>query len=356
MTDARQLALDATRRLRDSDGFRRLAATERASFERDLGSLERALGLGDGWDLALETPLDLQRRLAGAPERDQSEPAPAPPRPRPASPVDLHGQRVGDALEAVDFPGFVAGLVTGTFQAIVDATAQQMREYADLVSSLTSDVDRFSRDNVSPGQVRQWLVEKHPTDLALRVPAPGSSEALAVQPAEGRQGSSPAWLTEFGLEGASLEPGLTDGALVQRATARLGEERMQTLATMVLMGLQRVVINEGHIRAKLQFHARSSDRRQAEIAQMSGAVAMGIAGRQVAGATSGVTQVSTMKGNTQADASMRTDLMGEVHVVFSTESFPLERFADTPAIQLIQRHARWKDEPVPTPATSEETS
>jgi len=35
----------------------------------------------------------------------------------------------GEALNSVNFPGFVASLVTGTFQAIVDATVQQLREY-----------------------------------------------------------------------------------------------------------------------------------------------------------------------------------------------------------------------------------
>ena len=50
--------------------------------------------------------------------------------------------------------------------------------------------------------------------------------------------------------------------------------------------------------------------------------------------------VNTTSLNTQADVNMNTDLTGEVRVRFRSDYFPLERFADSAAIQLINSHAR----------------
>jgi hypothetical protein len=351
MSEQRQLALEAVQHIKKSPGFQELSAPEQARLGQDLSRIAAALGEQDPWDAALETPLDLQRRLAAGrggttPAQRPTQTPTRPPARQPAPQATAQiGERIADTLEAVDLPGFVAGLVTGTFQAIVDATAQQVREYAQLVSSISRSVDDFSRDNVTPNQVREWLAERYPGDLCLTPPRPGSSQALVLEPCKGKAGSSPAWLADYDLADEALSRELTDGTLVARARNRLGEERLQSLATMVLMGINRIVVNEGHIRTKLQFHAAARDRRKVEMQQLTAGQAAGIAGRQVSMARAARTQVSTARANVQADASIKADLMGEVNLVFSTETFPLADFADTPAIQLIQRHARWKTEP-----------
>jgi hypothetical protein len=90
---------------------------------------------------------------------------------------------------------------------------------------------------------------------------------------------------------------------------------------MVLMGINRIVVNDGDIRAKLQFHAVARDLTNAEMA--AGQMGQGIAGRQVSGQGAVTTMVSTLKANAQADASIKTNLMGEVRISFRSETFPL---------------------------------
>jgi hypothetical protein len=107
------------------------------------------------------------------------------------------------------------------------------------------------------------------------------------------------------------------------------------------MGINRVVVNDGDIRARLQFHAAGRDVTRADVEQQQ----LGIAGAQVGGAPVTSMMVSTLKANAQSDASIKADLMGEVRISFRSETFPLERFADSAAIQLINRHARWQKEP-----------
>lgn len=368
MHDVANLALAATQRLRGSRGALALSGPERASFERDLSRIEAALGgrapshgrsavLDDPFAVPLETPADLQGTFnraaspAPAPATTSAPTAPSPAKapPRPTG-TEVIGQRARSALEAVDFPSFVAGLIQGTFQAIVDATAQQVREYAKLVADISRSVDDFTRDNVSDNQARDHLFSKHARDLALVLPKPGEATQPRIEPRRGAE-ESPAWLSDYGLEGEELSPELVEGPLLAAARRDLAEDRMRTLATMVLMGINRIVVDDGQLRARLQFHARARESLTAEIAGQTSGQQMGIAGRQ-AGMQMGVsTMVSTVDVNAQSDVSIKADLVGEVAVRFRTETFDLQRFADSPAIALISRHAQTKT-PAATPAGS----
>ena len=363
-----QLAIDAVGHLRRSPGYASLSTRERVSLDRDLDRIEAVLGQTDAlaagghdpyWDLdrqellahAAATPADLHREVGGAPRgrNGQTQPQPIPTPSAPAA-TQAIGQRAADVLEAVDFTGFVSGLVTGTFQAIVQATREQIREYAELVADLSRTVEDFASDRVTDNQARDWLVERHPHELRLSLPEPGSRAAPRVLPRESAEGSSPDWLEQYGLAGQTLTEELTEGELLRASRRGLAETRMQSLATMVLLGINRVVVRDGHIRAKMQFHAVARDSRVAELQNLVAAEQGGIAGQHARSAGSSGTMVSTVKANAQADAAIRADLMGEVNIRFESETFPLERFADSAAIQLINRHARWQPEVRERPA------
>lgn len=49
--------------------------------------------------------------------------------------------RAVELVAEVDFPDFVSGLIEGTFHAIVDASIEQMRAYAELVKGVVASVD-----------------------------------------------------------------------------------------------------------------------------------------------------------------------------------------------------------------------
>jgi hypothetical protein len=301
----------------------------------------------DPYAVGFETPADLRSGMQ--PANGGSSPAQPPPA-EPAAPprppgTELIGGRARQALEAVDFPTFVAGLVKGTFQAVVDATSQQIRDYAQLVASLSQSVEEFSARNVTTNQVRDWLVEQFPQDLQLAVPKPGEKGEPQLLP-RSQDEESPDWLERFGLGGEPLTAELVEGPLVEAGRRALAEERMQTLATLVLMGINRIVVNEGEIKAKLQFHAAARETARAEMVAQQGA----IAARQITAQTAVSTAVSTVNVNAQADASIKADLVGEVGLRFRSETFNLDRFADTQAIQLINRHARMPETPGAAPA------
>jgi hypothetical protein len=358
MTEKVSTAIEIMRGLRHAQGVTEMPAGARAAFVRDLERLEAALTGARYGAPAVDTyaqvldVLDLETRLRGSPNAPSHSEASAATAPAPAAPPPAVkqtaeiGQRAAAALEAIDFPGFVGSLLTGTFQAIVDSSAQQVRSYADLVASLTQSLEQFSADKVSEDQAKQHLADQHPRELVLAFPATGTAGPPRLLPRPAAEGTSPEWLARYGLDGEELTAELTDGVLASAGRRQVGEERLQTLATMVLMGINRVVVNDGDVKAKLQFHAAAVDRQRVDLAQEG----RGIAGRQVATDTRAQMMVSTLKVNAQADASIKADLMGEVRISFRTETFPLERFADTAAIQLINRHARWQSAAPPSAA------
>jgi hypothetical protein len=114
-------------------------------------------------------------------------------------------------VAAVDFPAFVADLIHGVFDAVVDASIRQMEAYADLIAVVAASLDAFRDDSVSDREARERLCEHYP---ALCEPASGTDQT----PARYRQA-------------------VADGVWRRHATTR-----QQMLATMVMMGVNRIVV------------------------------------------------------------------------------------------------------------------
>ncbi|MBX3086004.1 MAG: hypothetical protein KF716_30490 [Anaerolineae bacterium] len=314
----------------------------------------------DPYALSMATPLDLARRRAqlrqdgsvapASTEETNAAPAngsgtegttstPAPRRPA----TETLASRAGALSDEIDFPAFVAGLIHGTFDAMVDAAIRQTESFAELVSAVAKDVDRFTTENVSPNQVRDWLVNQYPRDLMLQfgeggqprvVPRPNTADA-ADEP------RTPVWLADYGLEGQELTEELIESDLVPMARQRVGENRLQMLATMVLMGMNRIVVRDGSISARVRFRAAARDRSAVDLAisqDPSGGSNWG--GRGSSTQSNASMMVSTVGVNVQAETDLKAELFGEVKINFVSETLPLERFADAAQMTLLQRNAR----------------
>jgi hypothetical protein len=110
--------------------------------------------------------------------------------------------------QQVDFPEFVDGLLKGVFQAIVTYSIDQMKAYADLVKTVSNSLDAFRDQNISDKQARSFLEEQCRDCFKLQRAKPLPSKK---RPATSRQ---------------------------------------QLLATMVMMGINRIVVTDGKIGAR----------------------------------------------------------------------------------------------------------
>lgn len=273
--------------------------------------------------------------------------APAPAMPAAATapkapPTEVLAGRAGALINEVDFPGFVAQLVHGTFDAIVDASIRQMESYADLLAAVSKTVEQFTEENVSPDQARDWLAQRYPGDVALQLPRGTDEVAAGPQVTPRGEGASPAWLADYGLEGQELTTELLEQQVLPQVRLKVGGDRLQLLSTMVTLGLNRVAVKDGSISAKVMFRAAAKEASTVQFAQGpgEGGGAAGNWGTRGNNAYAGVqTLVQTVNVNAQSSTELRADLFGEVKLNFVSETLPLDKLADPVKRGLIQRHA-----------------
>ncbi|GAB3389074.1 hypothetical protein [Lysobacter fragariae] len=247
--------------------------------------------------------------------------------------------RTGAMVNEIDFPGFVASLVHGTFDAIVDASIRQMESYSSLVAAVAKTVDQFTEENVTPNQARDWIASRYPGEVALQLPDGG--EVTTPQLAPKADDLAPAWLADYGIEGESLTTELLEQRVLPQVRNKIGGERHQLLATMVLLGLNRVAVRDGSISAKVMFRAAARDAAGVQYATSSDPQAIanwGERGSQTYGAQTS-TMVSTLAVNAQNESSVRADLFGEVKLNFVSETLPLDRMVEPAKLALVQRHS-----------------
>jgi hypothetical protein len=243
-----------------------------------------------------------------------------------------------DTLNAVAFPSFVADLINGTFNAIVNASIRQMEAFANLLANVAKTVDQFMADNITDNQAKDWLVSKYP--YHLRVDTSSGAPRLAMRE-DAADREPPSLKSDLGLDmEVDFDEDTINDTLVPAARRSLAEQRHRLLSTMVLMGINRIVVTSGRIRARLDFHIDASDSAKADSAtrfeeRNTAAVGGGFLGFGAMSVNS-LAYVSTRSQSAQDEINASVDLMGEVDLKFKSETFPLERFAKPEMVGLLQ--------------------
>jgi hypothetical protein len=248
-----------------------------------------------------------------------------------------------DTLNAIAFPTFVADLIKGTFQAIVNASIQQMEAYGTLLANVAKTVDQFMADNISDNNARDWLANAYPSTFKVDV----GSDGARVKVRDGADSAAkPDLRGALGMdEDVDLSDEAAEEKLVPAARRHLARSRHQMLSTMMLMGINRIVITSGRIYAKMGFQINAQDRGQAESAsqfdlQHQNKLAFGGGLGSFFGGPSGeqttsVAFVSSKKANSSDTIDVHADLTGEVDLKFKSDYFPMDRFAKPELMSLI---------------------
>ena len=257
---------------------------------------------------------------------------------------------------SVDFPSFVGGLIQNVFQAIVTASIQQMNAYGQLLKSVAQTVDQFAQDNISLNNARDWLIDKYPDQVGLDEEAAneeGGQPRLAIKSED-----SDAALARINAEMGIAQP-ITDlsdpeqeSRLVTAARLQMARSRQQLLSSMVILGINRIVVTDGAINAKVVFDLKASDQaqRQARASLYDSQSSMnrntsaagvnfgwGAAGSVNVNEQRHVTTVgSAVDETSESKAEVKAKLSGEVRVNFKSDYFPMEKLATPGMIAAIQ--------------------
>jgi hypothetical protein len=275
-------------------------------------------------------------------------------------------EQFGALVKKVDFPKFVGGLIKNVFQAIVESSIEQMRAYGELISNVAKTVDQFMADNISVGAGRDWLAERYPDTLGVEVGSGASAfaeDGEAVPPTTQltARGENPGQkLGEISRDLAVVPP-VTDVSdpnaelrLVMAARLQMAKSRQQLLASMVMLGINRIVITDGTINAKVVFDMRAEDKAKrkytASMSDMSAqryreSVSASYGGwmspwdmeAKFEGEQEHVATVgSAVDETSESKAEVKARLSGEVRVNFKSDYLPLEKMATPEMMSVIQ--------------------
>ena len=266
-----------------------------------------------------------------------------------------------EILDAVSFPRCVTELLNGVFKAITESNMQQMNAFVELIGNVAATLDGFSETNMGPDRARQWLVERFPGSYELVGETPqkdefegfgdeddGASSLQVRLRAGAKPPSDDALRAALTLEpGESVPSGDPDRALVPLVQRQLARTRQQMLATMVQMGMQRIVIDSGRLNASMRFHidtrsAAAEDRGNRFDLQHT-STAKGNFGMGAWGASASISNtigyVSTSQVQTTEEMNTELDLDSSVELNFHTDYLPLDRMATGTQQQRIQQNS-----------------
>ncbi|MEO1641888.1 MAG: hypothetical protein AAFR74_01025 [Pseudomonadota bacterium] len=241
-------------------------------------------------------------------------------------------------LNAIAFPTFVADLIKGTFNAIIDASIQQMEAFGDLLANVAKTVDEFMADNVTDNNARDWVTSAFPSNYSLDVS--GDQPALNATNDLTDDDASRMRRTLNLDEDADLED--VDAVIVPAARRYIAQSRQQMLSSMVLMGINRVIVTRGRIKAQMGFRIDTKDYATASASKSFDTKTEAQARYGAwytpvkASVKTTVAYVSSSQKDSENEINVSANLSGEVDLQFKSDVFPLERFADAGVISGIQ--------------------
>jgi hypothetical protein len=292
-----------------------------------------------------------------------------------AGAVEQGVEQFGQLVQKVDFPKFVGGLIKNVFQAIVESSIEQMRAYGELVANVAKTVDEFAQDNISENNSRDWLAGKYPDALGIGTGtdsgfAEGDTQA-PPSPKLQAKGDNPEEALKKVSTDMHMDKPVTDisdeaeeARLVQAARLQMARGRQQLLASMVMLGINRIVVTDGLINAKVIFAMRASDTaaRQAtasmadrQSSSLTNKLHMDYGGwMSPVSATMDneykqehvATVQSAVQDQSESKAQVNAQLSGEVRVNFKSDYFPMEKMASPQMIAAIQGNAKPPEKPV----------
>ncbi len=250
------------------------------------------------------------------------------------------------------------------FKAMNESNQEQLTAYVDLIKNVAATTEGFTDANVSITAARNWLAERFAGHFEVRGeeeegfddPSKMSAEERREWQAEQDENTHLALVpgTEMPTEGAirtvlglSPQDSVSIGnpeQLVPIARASMARGRQEVLASMVMMGLQRIVIDGGRLNASMRFHVDASSAAEDERGSRfdmkheseAGVCAQfgpwGVAAKM----KNTIGYVSTEKTVTEEAINVELDLDSSVELVFRTDYVPLERLAGADEVKRIQ--------------------
>ncbi|NEQ76489.1 MAG: hypothetical protein F6K23_27715 [Okeania sp. SIO2C9] len=244
--------------------------------------------------------------------------------------IDQAGGLLADAVQDVDFPGFVRDLLTGVFDANLDANERQMEAYRELLQEATREVSEFVNE-IDDESAMYRLVQNN-NQFQMSFPDSGFSDT---------DSSEQALPTITDQDGQEIDSDEIKAKILDTKLA-MAQERRTLLRETLLMGISRLVVEKGTIRASVEFKIKASEKTntQQQVNEntqkqnrksISGGVNAGLLGPKVKAGyrkqrIQRTSQISIAASNSQTSTDLSATLKGSVEIQFKSDYFKLDNF------------------------------
>ena len=257
--------------LEQAESFRELAPDKREALAKGLVQIGSYLAEPDGIRLKPGQQAPQVRALAG---EESGEPLPMTDQPEFGTALRTGVEQAGALMEAVNFPQFVSGLIDGVFHSIVTSSIQQMEAYAKLVADVSKSLNQFRDDNTTQNQGRDHLVEQFPDIFQLQMGGgdwgdfggfgdeqPSNEPRVVLRQDVDERRAIERLNQSLPLDKplTRLDDELVEALLVPAARTQIATGRQQLLATLVMLGINRIVVTDGRISAKVMYDFQARD-------------------------------------------------------------------------------------------------
>ena len=244
--------------------------------------------------------------------------------------IEQAGELAGDFVDNINFPGFVRDLLKGVFDANLEVTLQQMAAYQELLKTATASVAKFVNaiDNTA---AFGYLAENNSDEFSFDFDDNERDEA----------GNPQAVLTD--KDGNKLDLGDNEiKARIMDAKIAMAKEQRALLRETILMGLTRMVVDKGVVKASVLFDIKASERiekndkaalKKSVSSGTSFKASGGLIGSVLGGPSGGhtrskrKTEISISSAKSTASTDLAAKLAGSVEINFSSDYFKLDNFA-----------------------------
>lgn len=254
---------------------------------------------------------------------------------------------MGKFVNKVNFPGFVRDLLVGVFDANQDANERQMEAFMKLMTEATKSLAEYVR-KVGDEEALLRLVQTNNQYRLVMSKAGagrrrggagrGATQSGAGQSGAGQSGSNdqekeppkPTLVDQNGKEvnmnDAAIQAKILDARLA------MAKERRTLLRETLLMGVSRMVVEKGVIRANVKFRIDAyedtvNDDYAEQISRKS--FDPGLLGRLYGGSSRQKTQVSIATSKTEMGTELSAEMEGFVEIQFKSDYFKLDNFRET---------------------------
>jgi hypothetical protein len=265
--------------------------------------------------------------------------------------LDKAGDRAGDFIREVDFPQFVEDLLKAVFDANLHVTLEQMKAYQDLLKASTASLSQFVQGMEGDMDAIYRLAEQSGDRYSLGFPGDfaggsgnddnfgdfggGGDDPFAFSLSQVENPGDPILIDKRTRKPVNMQsPDIR--AQIMDAKLAMAREHRALLRETILMGVSRLVVERGTVKAGVVFDIKSSSRRgvtdqarereDEKSRSTRGGGFLGFYSRR-GSSHKRKSQLTVTTVKSEAATSLQAQVTGSVEIIFKSDYFKLDNFA-----------------------------